>query len=145
MTCTVGEWTDDGVLVLLRSFRGGGRYDSIGAPILPGDHGTIEVVPGGWVLRRTYCRASGALIGELFNIQTPAEVLSSEVRYLDLEVDVVRLPDGRVDVVDLDDLARVEASGHVSHALADTARSVARQLAEVLRAGGDWRTVQMPT
>ena len=139
MRATVGAWSD-GVLILLRSFVGGGQYDSIGAPILPGDHGTIEVVPGGWVLRRTYSRADGQPVGELYNIQTPVELVRDEVRYLDLEVDVVRWPDGRVAVVDLDDLAEVERRGLISDQLAATARAVADELVEVLRQGGDWRT-----
>jgi hypothetical protein len=136
---TVGGWSD-GVLILLRTFVGGGRYDSIGAPILAGDHGTIEVVPGGWVLRRTYTRADGRSIGELYNIQTPVQLVRDEVRYLDLEVDVVRWPDGRVRIVDLDDLQAVEAAGLLSADLANTAREVANALAEHLRHGGDWRT-----
>lgn len=143
MTCTVDGWSADGVLVLRRTFKPGGRYDSIGAPKLAGDYGTIEVVPGGWVLRRTYRRAGGQLIAELFNVQTPAEVLPGEVRYLDLEVDVVRFADGRVEVVDLDDLAAVEQAGGVSHELAATARRIAEQLATVLRQGGDWRTADI--
>jgi probable ribonuclease FAU-1 len=137
--CTVGGWAE-GVLVLLRTFLGGGRYDSIGAPILAGDNGTIEVVPGGWVLRRTYARAGGEPIGELYNIQTPVQLAGDEVRYLDLEVDVVRWPDGRVAIVDLDELEQVEHRGLISAQLAATARGVADALAEVLRQGGDWRT-----
>jgi hypothetical protein len=137
--CTVGAWAD-GALVLLRTFMGGGRYDSIGAPIVAGDHGTIQVVPGGWVLRRTYARADGEPIGELYNIQTPVQLVGDEVRYLDLEVDVVRWPDGRVAIVDLDALEQVERRGLISAQLAETARAVAAELAEVLRQGGDWRT-----
>jgi hypothetical protein len=139
MRATVAGWSD-GVLVLLRSFVAGGRYDSIGAPILAGDHGSIEVVPGGWVLRRTYNRADDEPIGELYNIQTPVQLAGDEVRYLDLEVDVVRWPDGRVAVVDLDDLQAVEDAGLLAADLAHTARQVANELAEILRDGGDWRT-----
>ena len=139
MRCTVGGWCD-GVLVLLRSFGGGGQYDSIGAPILAGDHGTIEVVPGGWVLRRTYARVDGEPIGELYNIQTPVQLVGDEVRYLDLEVDVVRWPDGRVEIVDLGELQAAEDAGLLSADLARTAREVANELAEILRDGGDWRT-----
>jgi hypothetical protein len=139
MRATVGGWVD-GVLVLLRTFVGGGRYDSLGAPILPGDHGTVEVVPGSWVLRRTYSRSDDALIGELFNVQTPVQLVGQEVRYLDLEVDVMRFPDGRVEIVDLDDLAEVERRGLISAELAQSARAIASELAEIVRRGGDWRT-----
>ena len=139
MQATSAGWSA-GVLVLVRSFRPGGRYDSIGAPIQAGDHGTIEVVPGGWVLRRTYSRADGRPIGALYNIQTPVELAPGEVRYVDLEVDVVRFPDGRVQVVDLDELAAAERAGHIPPDLAEAARDIAFRLAETLRKDGDWRT-----
>lgn len=148
--------TDDGLLVIERRFSAGGRYDSLGAPKLAGDYGTIEVVEGGWVLRRTYHRADGRLIGELFNVQTPVEFSPSPtptpspsrepgvVRYTDLEVDVVRWPDGRVRVVDEDDLWAAVRAGGITPALAEQALTIAYRLADVLRAGGDWRGVGPP-
>jgi len=42
-------------------------------------------------------------------------------------------------VVDEDDLACAVDMGGISHALAETARSIAYHLADLLRAGGDWR------
>ena len=139
MTGTVGAWAN-GWLTILRSFtRSGGRYDTIGERILPGDRGTIEIIEGGWVLRRTYARANGQPIGELYNIQTPAEFGPGVVRYTDLEVDVARYPDGRVEVVDVQDLEAVVRAGAISRELADTALIIAQRLAEILCAGGDWR------
>jgi probable ribonuclease FAU-1 len=135
----VREWSD-GLLTLQRTFKAGGRYDSLGERILPGDYGTIEVPEGGWVLRRAYFRADGRPIGELYNVQTPAELGRDRVRYTDLEVDVVRFPDGRVQVVDEEDLDTVVRSGALSPELAERARAIAYRLADTLRAGGDWRT-----
>ena len=138
MTGAVLEW-DGETLVLERSFSAGGRYDSLHVPKLAGDSGTIEVVRGSWVLKRSYHRVDGSLIGELYNVQTPAEIEPGVVRYVDLEVDVVRMPDGRVAVVDEDDLdAAVRVRG-ITPDLADKARTVAHRLADILRAGGDWR------
>jgi predicted RNA-binding protein associated with RNAse of E/G family len=109
--------------------------------MLAGDHGTIEVVDRGWVLRRTYFRADGRTIGELFNIQTPAELSPGRVRYTDLEVDVARFADGRVQIVDEEDLATVVRVGAVAPDLAERAMDLARRLADTLRSGGDWRSV----
>jgi hypothetical protein len=140
MRGTVASYAD-GLLVVERRFAPGGRYDSLGDRMLPGDHGTIEVVEGGWVLRRTYRRADGRLIGELYNIQTPATFAPGLVWYTDLEVDVVRFGDGRVQVVDEEDLAVVVRAGAIAPELAERAVMLAYRLAEVLRAGGDWRSV----
>ena len=61
------------------------------------------------------------------------------VAYTDLEVDVVRRPDGRVEVVDEDDLARAVEMGGISPGLADIALAIARRLARLLSSGGNWR------
>src|SRR5437764_7307259 len=119
----------------------GCAYYSLYLPILRGDWGTIEVPNGGRLLRRAYYRQYGTLVGELFNVQTPAEITGDTVRYVDLEVDVVRFPDGRVVVVDEDDLAAAVRAGGVTTEQAEQALALARRLAETLRAGGDWRTV----
>jgi hypothetical protein len=143
MRGVVDSWAG-GLLTIRRTFSAGGRYDSLGERKLAGDHGLIEVREGGWVLRRTYFRADGRTIGELFNIQTPAELSPGRVRYTDLEIDVMRMPDGRVQVVDEEDLAVVVRAGGISQELADKAVAIAFRLADVLRAGGDWRTVDRP-
>ena len=143
MTGVVQSW-QDGVLVLARTFSAGGSYDSLNLPKLAGDYGTIEVVAGSWVLRRTYCRADGTLIGELYNIQTPAEIEPGAVRYVDLEVDVLRMPDGRIEVVDEDDLAAAVRLRGITPETAETARTIAHRVAEILHAGGDWREADAP-
>jgi len=139
MRGTVTSWDGD-LLTLERQFSGGGQYDSLHVPKLAGDWGTIEVPRGGRVLRRAYYRQSGALVGELFNIQTPAEIRGGAVSYIDLEVDVVRMPDGRVTVVDEDDLTAAVRVGGITRAVADQALALAHRLAEILREHGDWRT-----
>jgi hypothetical protein len=131
----------DGLLTIRRAFRGGGTYDSLDVPKRDGDWGRIEIVPRGTVLRRTYYRRHGALIGELYNIQTPVELRPGQAVYTDLEVDVVRRPNGAVTIVDLDDLDELERSGYFPQAILDGARAVATRLAEVLRQGGSWREV----
>jgi Protein of unknown function (DUF402) len=123
-------------LVLARRFHGVGLpYDGLHARKHLGDHGTLEVRRAGWVSRRRYVRHDGTLVGESFNIQTPAELLPAAVRYVDLEVDVVLVPHRpvRVEVQDEEDLARAVARGHIPSAVADVARLVAEELAARLR------------
>jgi probable ribonuclease FAU-1 len=138
MTGIVKSWSD-GLLVLERTFPAGGRYDSLGDEKLAGDHGLVEIVGGSWVLRRVYFRSDGQTIGELYNIQTPVVLQPGLVRYTDLEVDVVRRADGRVEVVDEEDLASAVALGGISPALSETALAIAHRLAAILRVSGDWR------
>lgn len=143
MRGTVRSW-DGTLLTVVRQFSAGGFYDSLDLPKLAGDWGTIEVPRGGQVLRRTYYRADGTLVGELFNIQTPAEIRGDRVSYIDLEVDVVRLPDGTVAVVDEADLEAAVRVGGVRPDDARDALALAHRLATILRAGGDWRSAELP-
>jgi hypothetical protein len=135
---------DDGRLCLTRGFRQGGTYDSLNAPKRGDDFGEIEQLVGSWVSRRRYLRASGALIGELYNIQTPTELYPHGVRYLDLEVDVARWSDGRVEVVDRHDLDQAVRAGFIQPKLASKALEVAESVEAALRRDGevrldDWR------
>jgi len=138
MRGTVSSW-DGELLTVKRTFSAGGQYDSLHVPKLAGDWGTIEVPRGGWVLRRAYFRRDGTLIGELFNVQTPAEIDDRGVHYIDLEVDVVRLPGGYVAVVDEDDLAATVRIGGIRPETAAQATAIAYRLAQILREDGDWR------
>lgn len=127
--------TEDWVL-LTRRFRGPGTaYDGLHANQHAGDHGTIELRRGAWVSRRRYFRRQGALIGELYNIQTPTEFHPREVRYIDLEIDVAWLPHhpDRVLIQDVVDLEKAEARGHIPREVAELARWVAEELARLLR------------
>jgi Protein of unknown function (DUF402) len=142
MRGTVRSWDGD-LLTVERTFSAGGQYDSLNAPKLAGDWGTIEVRRGGWVLRRAYFRQDGTLIGELFNIQTPATIDDRGVRYVDLEIDVVRLPVGHVALVDEADLDKAVRIGGIRPETAAQARAVARRLAQILRANGDWRNTDV--
>lgn len=139
MQGTVLDW-DGALLTVERTFTAGGQYDSLNVPKLAGDWGTIEIPRDGWVLRRAYFRQDGTPIGELYNVQTPAQIRENQVRYVDLEVDVVRWPDGQVAVVDEADLDAAVRAGGIQPAVAERARALAYRLAAILRAGGDWRT-----
>jgi len=121
-------------LLLEREFRPGGRYDGLDAPILEGDRGTVELYEQAWFSRRLYRRGDGSPIGELYNINTPAEVYPDHIRYLDLEVDLVRWPDGRVALADREVLEARVQEGLLTPTLAYTALEQAERLLGLLQA-----------
>lgn len=137
---TVDHFTD-GFLVVRRPFRPGGFYDSLREPKCEGDWGLIEIIAGGSILRRRYFRGDDRPIGELFNLQTPVEIGPGEAWYIDLEVDVMRRSDGRVSLVDLEEMEHLAASGVIDPRVINRARQLAEELARSLRAGQDWRVI----
>jgi len=85
------------------------------------------------MLKHSYFDRQGNLKGEFYNINTPIEFYPDGIRYVDLEVDVVRWPDGRVKLTDEADLERAVERGFIREELADRALKIARELVAQLR------------
>jgi predicted RNA-binding protein associated with RNAse of E/G family len=98
-----------------------------------GDYAISEIQEGLWHYTHTYFRNDDTLIGKYTNINTPVEFYPDRVRYVDLEIDVVQLPDGRVFVTDEEDLEERFKAGCLSKELVDTAKKAAFQRVEALR------------
>lgn len=119
-------------LKIERRFRGGGSYDGLEVPKGEGDWGMVEVEEGSWICKRSYFSARGELKGEVYNINTPIEFYPDVLRYVDLEVDVVRWPDGRTAIIDHEELEERLRQGFLTEELAGKALTVARALEERL-------------
>ncbi len=129
------ERVENGRLVLRRQFRPGGIFDSLGEPIMPGDWGLVVLVAEGWWSRRLYYREDGTFVGEVININTPVEVFPDRAVYVDLELDILRLPDGAVRIVDAEELEAAVRRGWLSPALAQRAYEEAQKAALKLALG----------
>ena len=100
------EVTKDYYLIRLRrEFKGGGYYDGLDIPIEDGDYDIVEFDSRQWYQVHKYYNSEGKLKGIYVNISTPPELLAGKIRYLDLEVDVVK-KDSEVKVLDLDELEK---------------------------------------
>ena len=121
-------------LVLRRSrFQGRTKYDGLGIEKREGDYAISEVQEGLWYYQHTYFRSDGTLIGRYVNINTPVEFYPDRIRYVDLEIDVVQMPDGQVFVMDEEDLEKQFKAGYLTEQLMETAKKAAFQRVETLR------------
>ncbi|MCS7171971.1 MAG: DUF402 domain-containing protein [Armatimonadetes bacterium] len=130
------EHVEAHTVVVRRTFRPGGRYDSLGAEKCTGDWGLVELMQGAWWVRRRYFRESGEEIGEIYNVNTPVEIYPEFAASVDLEVDVVRFPSGRVEIVDTEELLARVRQGVLPRALAHLALHEAQGIARELRGSG---------
>ncbi|AFZ72406.1 DUF402 domain-containing protein [Natronobacterium gregoryi] len=128
----VTEWDVDGSITLERSMRGGGSYDALGVPKEEGDVAVTKFREGRWWYPTTYKSADGETKGTYVNVCTPVELFPDAVRYVDLYVDVIRTPDGTVEIVDDEELETKVEAGLVSEPLAEKARSVATAVERAL-------------
>ncbi|MBI2907364.1 MAG: DUF402 domain-containing protein [Chloroflexi bacterium] len=117
------------LLALKRTrFRGRSLYDGLRIPKAEGDYAMTEAREGAWVLKHSYFTRQGVLKGEYFNINTSIEFYPDRIRYVDLEVDVVRWPNGKMEIVDVAALRKAVESGRVTAELAAKAMSIASEL-----------------
>ncbi|MFB6220208.1 MAG: DUF402 domain-containing protein [Halolamina sp.] len=128
----VVEYDTDGTVAVERQMTAGGSYDALGIPREKGDTALTKFREGRWWYPTVYRDAAGEHKGTYVNICTPVEVFPDAVRYVDLEVDVIHYPDGRVERVDDDELAAAVENGLVSGSLAEKARQVAASIENAL-------------
>ncbi|MEF8892792.1 DUF402 domain-containing protein [Halodesulfurarchaeum sp.] len=120
-------------ITVTRELSSSGRYDAIGTRREPGDTATTRFAEGRWWYPTVYRGESGTPKGTYVNIATPVEVFPTEIRYMDLYIDVIKRPDGTVNIVDQDELGAAIDAGHVPEVVADRATGVAQKVADVLR------------
>lgn len=123
-----------GEVVLERHFHAGGFYDGLNLPKEEGDYGLVELQEKSWWHRRSYFSRSGDLKGEIYNVNTPVEFYPDGVRYVDLEVDVVRVGQ-EVRVIDKEVLESRMRKGIITPTLSERALAIAHRLAEQLAGG----------
>jgi len=122
----------DGTVTVEREMSSGGTYDGLGVDRVAGDVAETSLKEGRWWYPTTYRGRDGTVRGTYVNVCTPVEVFPDAARYVDLHVDVVKLPDGTVERVDDDALDESVAAGHTPEPLAEKARSVASALENAL-------------
>ncbi|ALM75053.1 DUF402 domain-containing protein [Thermococcus barophilus] len=100
-----------------RNLKPGKVYDGLELPIEYGDYAITEIEEGKWWYKHSYYDKDGNLKGEYYNINTPIEIYPDRARYIDLEVDIVKWPDGKKEIIDKDDLRRHYEEGIISEKL----------------------------
>jgi len=128
----VVDWDEDGTVAVERTLESSGTYDALGTSREPGDTALTKFREGRWWYPTVYRGDDGTAKGTYVNVCTPVECFPDSIRYVDLHVDVVKLPDGTVERVDDDELDAAVEAGTVSESLAEKARAVAASLERAL-------------
>jgi hypothetical protein len=112
-------------LLYKRKIQSDGVYDGLGIRKDSGDEAVSKTNGTDYFIDTKYFSKSGKLKGTYFNINTPVEVYSSTIRYIDLELDVLMWTDGSLKVVDSDKLEKAENEGIISKLLGEKTRGIA--------------------
>ncbi|ADJ16090.1 DUF402 domain-containing protein [Halalkalicoccus jeotgali] len=126
------EYDPEGSITLRREMTPGGSYDALGTSRESGDVAITTLKEGRWWYPTVYRDDDGESKGTYVNVCTPVELFPTSARYVDLHVDVIKHPDGRVERVDDDELAEAVGAGLVGEELAEKARGVAAAIERAL-------------
>lgn len=126
------EYSSDETITLRREMTPGGSYDALDIPRESGDVAITTLKEGRWWYPTVYRDEKDEKKGTYVNVCTPVELFPESARYVDLYVDVIRYPDGRVERVDSDELSAAVDSGLVTEDLAEKARGVATAIERAL-------------
>jgi len=147
----VDETTTKG-FVIRRQFRHTSRklklvkeyVDDVDVVSDEGDYAMTHVVPGTLTLFTNYYSEIGELKGTYANINTGVEIYPSNgtspgrIRYVDLEIDVVKAPaDQPPRIIDRHLLKRAVQRGFITEEMAEFSRGKAESIAEQMAQGID--------
>ncbi|ASJ02150.1 RNA-binding protein [Thermococcus profundus] len=104
-------------VTIKRNLKPGKFYDGLDLPIEVGDYAITEIEAGKWWFVHRYYDRNGNLKGEYYNINTPIEIYPDRARYIDLEIDIVKWPDGKKEIIDKDKLKEHYEDGIIGEKL----------------------------
>lgn len=118
--------------------------EKVHVPRGEGDYAVTKAIAGSPTLVTDYYSRSGELKGTYVNINTGVEIYPgsgngpSRIRYVDLEIDVIGLPNsGDVRIIDQHLLKRAVQRGFITEEMADSAQAKAEEVYEKLLAKYD--------
>jgi len=116
-----------------RIFTSRGTYDGLDVRRDPGDYAITEMEEGKWHFTHSYYDRNNYSKGDYINICTPIEIFPNKIRYIDLEVDVVRYPNGDIRMIDQDLLNKRVKEGVFTEELAEKALREAEDVIKLYR------------
>jgi len=112
-----------------RVFKKKGIYNGLRIEKALGDYAITEAKIGEWHFKTWYFAKDGRYKGTYINLNTPIELYSHGIRYVDLEVDVCVWPNGRVKKLDEKKLKEAMAERIITPRLA---RTIKEKLQEIM-------------
>ncbi|MBN1786168.1 MAG: ribonuclease E/G [Candidatus Methanofastidiosa archaeon] len=111
-----------------RVFTSRGVYDGLDVKKEPGDYAITEMEEGKWHFINIYYDKNNKVKGEYINICTPIEIFPNRIRYIDLEVDVIKYPNGDMRIIDQEHLNKRVKEGVYTEKLAQMALKEAEEV-----------------
>ena len=124
---TIKEVSDNKIIIR-RDMYSEGVYDGLNIKKDRDDYAITTIEEDSWYYTNEYFSVDGKLKGAYLNINTPIEVYPDRARYIDLEIDVVKMTDGDIALRDEEELKKAYNAGQITEDLFNKAMEVAKEL-----------------
>ncbi|MHC1604439.1 MAG: DUF402 domain-containing protein [Candidatus Methanofastidiosia archaeon] len=124
-------------ITLKRYFSSRGYYDGLDIKKEKGDYAITKMEEEKWHFKHSYFDKNDALKGEYYNICTPIEIYPHKIRYIDLEIDVIKYPNGETHIIDEDLLENKVSKRIFPERIADIAKNEAKSIIKNIKVSLD--------
>ncbi|MCS7096888.1 MAG: DUF402 domain-containing protein [Candidatus Methanomethylicia archaeon] len=108
---------DGNCLIVYRRVKSPGVYDGLNITKNIGDKIVTKIFFDKWYYISKYYSVDGSFLGGYINVNTPIEIYSDRIRYVDLEVDICFKPNGEIKILDMNSLRKAFNIGIISECL----------------------------
>ena len=109
-----------------RNINGIGMYDGLNIQKENGDYAITSFKQGSWFYETKYFSKNGEYKGSYFNINTPIEIYPDSVKYVDLEVDIVKNMSGEKKVIDSEKFKKLHEEGYINTSIFKIVKNIIR-------------------
>ena len=102
------------IVELKRIIKTPGVYDGLKIEKEPGDYDIVRIDSSSWTIIHKYHDRYGNLKGEYININTPPEIGVDKIIYQDLALDIVKKPDGTIQLTDIEEYGKLVRDGIIT-------------------------------
>ncbi len=117
------------IVEIRRIIRAPGIYDGLKIEKEPGDYDIMRIDTSSWTIIHRYYSRYGDLKGEYININTPPEIGVDKIVYHDLALDIIKKPEGLIELVDVEEYKNLVTNGVIT-------RYIHKKVMEILQKYG---------
>ncbi len=118
-------------VIVKRKIKSSGIYDGLEIKKQKGDIAITKFKEGSWRYPTLYKNSKGEEKGKYINVNTPVEIFSDRIQYIDLHIDVIELGQD-IEIIDREELSDSMDKGEITPELGDKAEKIAEEIKESL-------------
>jgi protein associated with RNAse G/E len=120
-------------IILKRKFKSEGIYNGLGIKKNIGDYALTYISRENWFIHSKYYNFMNEIKGEYYSICTPIEIYENYIRYVDLGIDIVKIPNNPPRVIDIEEIEEAYKKEIISEWLKEKAHKEVEEILNTIQ------------